>query len=299
MFGGLKRQWREARAKVLRGEFEDAVARLQGLALEVNTRAAATMAAAFRTVQSRYGNLENVSNDGKRQIAKEILRAAKEKFTLDLGAAYGLALTSMHIECQALPGDDARFVQLATTDILKTALEVADQVSRESVEASPPATISGEQLETIETVFCLSHETQGLLDRAGSDHAAFDQIEAVLKEALRDSKFIASSLELAATMKRAMEEEPKDAYYLARCAVESGRLLQAKSARQSAEIFLARKLSEDQWNSAELQSLRKRFDQAWRDTSSFSSPRVEWLKGEIHRQYLCYLRDQYSVGKKD
>lgn len=130
MFEGIKRQWREARGEGLRREFEDAILRLNGLGPEVNVRASLTLANALRELETQYGPLTNISNDGKMRLAKQIRQAAKQKFTLDMGSGYGLALLSMHIESQAVPGDHGRFVQAATQDLLKSALEVEQSAHR-------------------------------------------------------------------------------------------------------------------------------------------------------------------------
>jgi len=132
MFERIKRQWREARGEGLRREFEDAVLRLNGLGPEVNARASLTLAKSLRELEAKYGPLTNISNDGKLRLAKQIRQAAKQKFTFDMGTGYGLALLSMHIESQAVPGDHGRFVQSSSQGFVDAALQVEQSTDRAS-----------------------------------------------------------------------------------------------------------------------------------------------------------------------
>lgn len=297
MFESIKRQWREARGEGLRCEFEDAILRLNGLDPEVNARASLTLAKALHEVETQHGPLTNISNDGKIRLAKQIRQAAKQKFTFDMGSGYGLALLSMHLESQTVPGDHGRFVQTAMQDFVKAALQVEQSAHPEAESTSPASRcLSEADIEALETMFCLHPETASLLDRAASDRAAYAEIEGVLREAFQDEAFVAFSLEAARSLRQAMAHEPTDAYYLARRSVESFRFLGATSPRDCLAMMLGYELDDREWLGASLRTMREQFERAWRDDSSFESPTLEWLKGTTSRQYLVYLRRQHRGG---
>jgi hypothetical protein len=129
MFERIKRQWREARGEGLRREFEDAILRLNGLGPEVNARASLTLAKSLRELEANHGPLANISNDGKVRLAKQLRQFAKQKFTFDMGTGYGLALLSMYVESQAVPGPHGRFVESASQDFVSAARQVEQSMA--------------------------------------------------------------------------------------------------------------------------------------------------------------------------
>lgn len=128
MFKGLKNRWAEARADVLRKEVEDIIARAQSLDEEVNFYISQHLINALESVERNCGPLKNMSNDGKKTIAKDLSDLAKKSFDLDMGKGYGIFLCSAHIESQVLPGDNARYVQSATQELINIAQTINDQV---------------------------------------------------------------------------------------------------------------------------------------------------------------------------
>lgn len=138
MFDKLKRQWRNARGPGLRRDMEDAVLRLNAAGPEVNARAALSLQNAYRDLESRYGSLANVSNDGKLKLAKELRQAGRRQFDLDMGGAYGIGLLSMWLESQAISGPDATFVFNTANGFLQAALNV--RVNSDNDQAPPVAT---------------------------------------------------------------------------------------------------------------------------------------------------------------
>lgn len=119
----MKDMWQEARSNVLRKELDDAILRLSGLGDEVKVRASLAMADAFHKLTQRPVSLANVSNEGKKKIAAQLNDEGKRSFDFDMGHAYGLALLSMMIEAEALPGADAMYVQRITREMLQAALQ--------------------------------------------------------------------------------------------------------------------------------------------------------------------------------
>jgi len=126
MFEHIKQQRREARGEGLRRELEDVIVRLNASGPDVNARALLTLAMALRELGAKHGHLDNISNDEKARLAKQIRKAAERKFAFDIGAGYGLSLLSMHIESQAVPGNSGRIVQFTTRDFVKAALQLAE-----------------------------------------------------------------------------------------------------------------------------------------------------------------------------
>ncbi|MCI0564003.1 MAG: hypothetical protein MN733_36470 [Nitrososphaera sp.] len=121
MFRKMKEMWQEARGSVLRKELDDAIMRLSGVGDDVKLRASLAMADAFHKLTQKLGSLANVSNDGKKKIAAQLNEEGKQSFDFDMGHAYGLALLSMLVEAEALPGDDAKYVHRMTLEILQAA----------------------------------------------------------------------------------------------------------------------------------------------------------------------------------
>ncbi len=157
--------------------------------------------------------------------------------------------------------------------------------------------LSDEQVKALETIFCLHKETGDLLERAASDRTAYDEMEAVLRTSLQDEAFVSQSLLAADSLKRAMDREPTDAYYVARRGVETSRFLDASAGpRGCLETVLGRKIGGREWEGSQLRTERALFERAWNDQSPFASPTVEWVKGQTNRQYLIFLRRQYGGG---
>src|SRR5665213_3484679 len=126
MFSGMRDQWRRARATELRKEVEDSIARLARGDDVVNVQCIAAVDDGMRFIGKEYGSLSNVSQDGKRELAKAFQRQARSAFNLNMGKGFGLALLSAHIEAQVLPGDDARLVERLLTEFLGMAIDALD-----------------------------------------------------------------------------------------------------------------------------------------------------------------------------
>jgi len=56
-------------------------------------------------------------------IAAQLNEEGKQSFDFDMGHAYGLALLSMLLEAEALPGEDAKYVHRMTREMLQAALQ--------------------------------------------------------------------------------------------------------------------------------------------------------------------------------
>ena len=134
MFKGIKNSWNKARADVLRKEVEDIIQRLQTAEEAVNFRSATTLAEAYKNIESQFGLISNVSNNGKKQLAKKLLQDAKITFDFDMGKGIGLAILSAYLESMTLPGDDAKFVESVTFRMIDAALTVAEENTKIGLE---------------------------------------------------------------------------------------------------------------------------------------------------------------------
>lgn len=130
MFKSIKRVWQEARGKLLADEFNDAVMRLGELPPEARLRAYLNYAGWYDQLTQHHGSLNNLSNDARKMIAREILRRAKSKFRFDSGTGYGFALMSMYLESSALPGAQAGTIHRLCRVQLGIARELTAEVDQ-------------------------------------------------------------------------------------------------------------------------------------------------------------------------
>lgn len=139
MFNTIVAEWREARGRTLRQEFEYSVRNLSLASDDVHKNCDEVFAIGYQILERRYGSLSSLSNRAKRSIASELLRKAKKSFDFNLGNGYGLFMLSAFLESDALPGSDAKFVRQSTENLLATALRVVDDFAFEVTSQEPEA----------------------------------------------------------------------------------------------------------------------------------------------------------------
>lgn len=122
MFWKIKEAWRDAKGTELRKEVEDSVRRLVSIPDEMNLHVCMHMASGYEVIIKQFGRLENIPADGKLKIAKNLREMAQKSFNFDVARGHGLFLISAYIESQALPGNDAKFVQAALAEMLENAI---------------------------------------------------------------------------------------------------------------------------------------------------------------------------------
>lgn len=134
MFKNLKRNWDLARASVLRKEVEDAIHKIQGLSPEANYSISDYLLYALNSLLKRSGSLDNMSDDGKKAMAKDLADLAKQTFDSNMPKGFGIFLCAAHIESKALPGEDAEFVEAITQKLIDTAYEIDSQKQQNNSE---------------------------------------------------------------------------------------------------------------------------------------------------------------------
>ena len=117
MLGVIIDCWDEARAKQLRKEFDDCMARLERADDIFKTSALMHCHKALGDLES-YRLLDEYSRKEKKQAAKRLLKAAQQSYANDVARGHGLFLLSAYIESMALPGPDAVYVHAATQAIV-------------------------------------------------------------------------------------------------------------------------------------------------------------------------------------
>lgn len=122
MFRKIFQGWQEARGAILRKELEDTILRLNQLGTDTNQRACEALFLSYQFIEERHGSISNISNEGKKQLAKIIAKKARENFNLDMGKGYGLFMLSAYLESSALPGEDAAFVKAVCEEFIEMAM---------------------------------------------------------------------------------------------------------------------------------------------------------------------------------
>lgn len=115
----FKHAWGEAGAKMLREDYEKTFASLNALPKQLQDRAYSTLLDSHDLVLSGIGNFENVSTEGILSLAKAAKAAAKEKYDLDLAAAYGMACLYMWLESRTMSCEDGQYVHYRTNLMLR------------------------------------------------------------------------------------------------------------------------------------------------------------------------------------
>ena len=121
MFEKIVTAWQEARANRLLKELEDSILRLRSYDNTVQLYVHTTVSDVYDLIIKQFGSLDNISYDGKKQLAKMYKKKAKEKFNFNLGQGYGLFFISAFLESKILPGEDARLVEQISTELLDSA----------------------------------------------------------------------------------------------------------------------------------------------------------------------------------
>jgi hypothetical protein len=88
----------------------------------------------YLEINQTHGFMSNISEDGKKRLAKKVLAIAKKDFVFDMGRGHGLFLISAYLEAQTLPGKDAAFVRFIADGLLAEALANSyERMDRETV----------------------------------------------------------------------------------------------------------------------------------------------------------------------
>jgi|ERR1700678_2849911 hypothetical protein len=107
MFKSIANRWQVARGTELFKQVDEIARTMPTLQEQAGARCMATILSEMPALRERTGNFANVSNDGRKQIAKSLIAEARKSFDLDVGRGTALALISIYAESSALPGADA------------------------------------------------------------------------------------------------------------------------------------------------------------------------------------------------
>ena len=88
---GIRTLWQEARATRLKEEFLDMTRRANSLTEETAEQFGRTLDYAFKYWIAHHGPVKECSVEFRKSAAKELKSQAKQRYTTDLGASYGLA----------------------------------------------------------------------------------------------------------------------------------------------------------------------------------------------------------------
>jgi hypothetical protein len=124
MFENIRTGWQEARAARLKEEFLDASRRMNSFTEENAEHFARTLDYAFRYWITEHGPVKECAIEFRRSAVKELQSQARQRYNTDVGAAYGLAVFSFHVEASFLPGEDGSFVYDLTTLAISKAGEL-------------------------------------------------------------------------------------------------------------------------------------------------------------------------------
>jgi hypothetical protein len=127
MLENIRTRWQKARAASLREEFLDASRRMNSFTEENAEHFARTLDYAFRYWITEHGPVKECSIEFRRSAVKELQSQAKQRYNSDIGAGYGLAVFSFHVEASFLPGEDGSFVYDLTTLAISKASELVQK----------------------------------------------------------------------------------------------------------------------------------------------------------------------------
>jgi hypothetical protein len=130
MFENIRTLWQEARGTQLKKEFLDASRRLNGFPEESAEHFARSLDYLFRFWIEKHGPVMECPVGFRREAARELKNLAKERHDRDVGAAYGMAMFSFHVEASFLPGEDASFVYTLTGVAISAARETVQKFAK-------------------------------------------------------------------------------------------------------------------------------------------------------------------------
>lgn len=107
MFKSIANLWRGARGTALFKQVDEIARTMPSLQGQAGARCIATILSEMPALRERTGNFTNVSNDGRKQIAKSLAAEARKSFDFDDGRGTALTLMAIYVETSALPGADA------------------------------------------------------------------------------------------------------------------------------------------------------------------------------------------------
>jgi hypothetical protein len=110
MFESIKGLWRGARGGMLRKEFVDLTLRLPTLSEPQAERCGRFASLLLRDWNARFGPVKDAQVSLRKAGVEQFKSVARQRFETDVGAAFGYALMSMHLESSYLPGADAKTV---------------------------------------------------------------------------------------------------------------------------------------------------------------------------------------------
>gem|GEM_PF-4769493 len=115
--------WRAARGTVMRKEYNDLIARLEG----ANSHArSAFLNNIHQTITEVTEAYSAASGPDRKAFLKEMTKAAREMWNAgDWPSALGLGVSCLNAESSFVPGDDAAYVKRETDRLIKEAAEDA------------------------------------------------------------------------------------------------------------------------------------------------------------------------------
>lgn len=128
MFQGVATLWREARGTRLKAELLDAIGRLSTLREADAERFGRGLSGAYNIWLEKNGPVKGCSESFRKQMAREFVNFAKERYGHDIGLSYAWILFSFHVESSFLPGEDAAFVHSLTKKYIITANEMTKNI---------------------------------------------------------------------------------------------------------------------------------------------------------------------------
>ena len=120
---GILDMWREARGSVMRKEYEDAMARMQGANAPARS---AFLNNIHQTIGEMITAYASTSKSERKTLVKDLRKAMLEMWNSgDWPSALGLGISCLNAESRLVPGDDAAYVRLETDKLIKEAEEDA------------------------------------------------------------------------------------------------------------------------------------------------------------------------------
>ncbi|WP_435236835.1 hypothetical protein ACR30L_04440 [Psychromonas sp. PT13] len=110
MFKRIKERWALSRADALFNEVNDLMVRVNSLDEDIQRNVIIHLLFAYKHVIKETHNVNNISVQGKKEIAKELLKLAQESFDLDMAKGFGVFLCSSYFEALTLPGSKAKMI---------------------------------------------------------------------------------------------------------------------------------------------------------------------------------------------
>ncbi len=129
MFENIAKQWREARGTRLKEELKDSVQRLNKLRGADAQRFGLALSGAYNQWLEKNGPVKESPESFRKQMAKELMVLAKERYGHDIGSSYAWAFLSFHVESSFLPGEDATFVHETTAKCVSEAHELVQKIN--------------------------------------------------------------------------------------------------------------------------------------------------------------------------